>query len=545
MKKAPIVGGVLLLAVLAGWGGAHVFEGIVEKSVAGVLSGLSAQAGEIRYRLFGNTLTLKGVTYELPEQGGVVRKGSVEHAELEGMDRSLLAGWTSSRRADALPLLAERIVVTGIRETRQQGRARMEQSVAEIRMQGWRQRLDVLLEEYSRNPCASSFYEELYRCRLDGLDISGVKVKLSEPGMTSPLTLELGKAGLSEGIAAPRGEEKVPPVSLYLSGLRLSGPDMFLSLPQMEMKRLLLPEPELMAEFVRLLSENLAQKKYAGAGTQGGKAASSPVEEKPNALAVRLSTYYKTHPAYSSVALKGANIAMSGFGYPFELSAEGFTRRLAMAEQGAVRSETELSRFRLSLPKEGDEMFLLLARHVPEGIFLSMSAETLKSDRAFSARWTYDVESLFRMEGEVSMQGDMDVMDGMMIAGADEEAYLALLREIRVEKLNVAYELSGIVALGVEYFARKKGMTPGQWAAGVTQEADKLSADPDRLLRELSAVIRSLLTAPGEVRLNFMPAQPMSMAAISEAFLSNPGSLPLSLSAKPGARPLADFFPPD
>ena len=255
MNKKYIVGGLIFWAGLSGYMGLRILESYTEDAVFAALSAVPAQAQEIRYSFLNNTLRLKGVEYELPDKK-IMHKGTIESVEVTGFNRKCMFVKPNmpAYDPDALPIVAESVTATGIVDNVHVGHTRMEQRVERVELRGWYQRLGMLLDQHNQHSGEASFFEELYRCRLDGLELDKVTSVISEPE-TVPVTFAAAKAMLSEGIRAPRGTDRVSPVSLRLSGLSISGRNFSGGLQQLDLNGLLLLEPADMAEFLRLNRE--------------------------------------------------------------------------------------------------------------------------------------------------------------------------------------------------------------------------------------------------------------------------------------------------
>ncbi len=527
---------MLLLVLLAGYAGMHVLEKNIEANVAASLAEARAQAGEIRYSFPSNTLVVGNLTYTRPEEDGSVSRGSIERVELKGLNRKMLIPWWKFSDTEDLPLVLESLVFTGMRDSMQAGDARIEQKIAEVRVTGWYQRMRELLEEYRRRPHSPFFYEELYRCRLDGMEISNLQVDVYEPGRTTPSTLSLEKAALSQGIAAPRGEEKVPPVSLYLAGLRLSVPECSALVRRAEFRDLLLPEPHIMAEMAGIVRDAVAEDKPAPAGTR------QAYETRLTAMTDRLVEYYRKNLAYTAVELKGAELTARTDGGDFPIRLEALSQHQSMEEGGVVRAVTDLSRFHFKLPDMQNDVVALISRYAPDGFDLSARADLRTGDQSVSGTWNYAAEPLFRVEGDFALKGDIAALSTFSL-GKDDAALRAFLQKLQVEKLNVTYKDSGMLALVVELFAHKYGMKPEECAVlGIQMVGGLAASTQDRLALEAAALAGEQLQNPGEVQVSFVPAKPTSVMDAVETILADPGASELRLASRPGTKPLKAYW---
>ncbi len=541
MNKKYVAGGVLLLVLLAGYAGMHVLEKNIESNVAASLAEAKVQAGEIHYSFPSNTLVVGNLTYARPEEDGSVSRGSIDRVELKGLNRKMLIPWWKFSDTEELPLVLESLVFTGMRDSMQAGDARIEQKVAEVRVTGWYQRMRELLEEHRRRPHSPFFYEELYRCRLDGMEISNLQVDVYEPGRTTPSTLSLEKVALSQGIAAPRGEEKVPPVSLYLAGLRLSVPECSALFRRVEVRDLLLPEPHIMAEMVGIVRDALAEDTSSQKGTRTGQPLTA-YETRLMAMSDRLVEYYRKNLPYAAFELKGAELTARTAGGDFPIRLDALTQRQSMEEGGVVRAVTDLSRFHFKLPDLKNDVVALISRYAPDGFDLSAHADLRTSDHAVSGTWNYETDPLFHVKGDFALKGDIAALSTFSLSG-DDAARSAFLRKLQVEKLNVTYKDSGMLALVVELFAHKYGMKPEECAVlGIQMVGGLAASTQDRLAIEAAALAGEQLQTPGEVQVSFVPAKPTSVMDAVETILANPGASELRLASRPGTKPLKAYW---
>ncbi|WP_418765988.1 hypothetical protein [Mailhella sp.] len=539
MNKKYIVGGFIFWAGLSGYMGLRILESYTEDAVFAALSAVPAQAQEIRYSFLRNTLSLKGVEYELPDKS-VMHKGSIEKVEVKGFNRKCMFVKPDmpAYDADALPVVAESISLEGIVDNIHVGQTRIEQKIADVQVRGWYQRLGMLLDQRSQHGGEASYYEELYRCRLDGLDINNVYAVVSDPALPVAMTVNVEKLALADGVRAPRGKEKVPPVSLYVSGIRFSNRTYSGALQRMDIRNLLLPDPENMAKIVRLFRDSgVGSDKADG---QNDVVSMSP-EERIGAVQAALRETYDKRLPYSLIGCQGASITVKGPQSSVVLSLNGITGRLSMESGEKVRSSAELSKLHIALPREGDKIYAVIARYAPNGPTLSVKVESLMDDREYVATSRYVVEGLGELESEIVLVGDMASFSGTSVFAPDD-AYLDLMRNLRLKKLVVDYKDSGLLPMALELVAWREVQNPEDLQAQLIAAGDELSQLPDKLFQDLGSILKEQVTTPGDIRMTFTSEKEEPVMDLVNTLFMEPGSVPLRFSSTPGAKTLTDYL---
>lgn len=540
MNKKYVIGGVIVVcAGIAGWFGVRAVETQTEKAVAEALAVVPAEAREIKYSLLGNTLTLKGVTYKLSDEG-FARKGSIDSVEVKGFNRKYV--FTKSDAAynpDSLPVVAESIAAAGIDDTVTLGETTVEQKADSVRLTGWYQRLGTLLSLHKEHKGEAAFFEELYRCRIDGMEASNVSIKLSEEKM-SPVSLSVERIALVEGLRAPEAGEKVSPVSLGFFGLRGSGPDVSGALKTLEIRDIRMPEPELVAEFFKVSKRIDAVSEedlFGDVGEQLFTEMDRIIGEayRDNMPVGRIfmeggSLNFQDTPEEKGAAPAVYSVAMKSFDY-----------RLSMTEQGASRYVTDLSGLKMTFPKTMEEADII-SRYAPDGLTLNASSDSLLSREACSGKVRYEVEGLGSLEGDMALQGDLRGLVNAMTSG-DRGELNGFMSSIRLKNVNLTYRDSGLLPMSVEIGARWSDSTVESELAELSMLLGKMAQEKERPVRELGEALRVMFENPGVMRMVIAPAQPMNfMEALTLASL-NPDELPLTFSAEPGKKALRDYLP--
>ena len=540
MNKKYVIGGVIVVcAGIAGWFGVRAVETQTEKAVAEALAVVPAEAREIKYSLLGNTLTLKGVTYKLSDEG-FARKGSIDSVEVKGFNRKYV--FTKSDAAynpDSLPVVAESIAAAGIDDTVTLGETTVEQKADSVRLTGWYQRLGTLLSLHKEHKGEAAFFEELYRCRIDGMEASNVSIKLSEEKM-SPVSLSVERIALVEGLRAPEAGEKVSPVSLGFFGLRGSGPDVSGALKTLEIRDIRMPEPELVAEFFKVSKRIDAVSEEDLFGDVG--------EQLFTEMDRIIGEAYRDNMPVGRIFMEGGSLNFQdtpeGKGAApevYSVTMKSFDYRLSMTEQGASRYVTDLSGLKMTFPKTMEEADII-SRYAPDGLTLNASSDSLLSREACSGKVRYEVEGLGSLEGDMALQGDLRGLVNAITSG-DRGELNGFMTSIRLKNVNLTYRDSGLLPMSVEIGARWSDSTVESELAELSMLLGKMAQEKERPVRELGEALRVMFENPGVMRMVIAPAQPMNfMEALTLASL-NPDELPLTFSAEPGKKALRDYLP--
>lgn len=537
MNKKYIVGGLIFWAGMSGYMGLRILESYTEDAVFAALSAVPAQAQQIRYSFLSNTLTLKGVEYEIPDDR-IMHKGTIENVEVKGFNRKCMFVKPDmpAYDPDALPVVAESITATGIVDNVHVAHTKSEQRIEKVQISGWHQRLGMLLDQRSQHGGEASFFEELFRCRLDGLEISNVTSVISEPGR-SPMHLGVAGISLPGGMRAPRGTEKVAPVNLAVSGMFFGSIECSGGLQKLELKDVLLPEPAVLADILRLnreLSEPDGEERFDDADE----------EFIAGAYALLQKNYEEKLPLARMTAQGGTfvaqNIAESE--KPFaSVSLNSFDYALSLSADGALRNTSSLAGLKVQLP--GSFAAKIISRYAPDGLVLNAKSESVTSDAEASARARYEFEGLGVLEGDMDILGDMRALQTIMLDGEPSGSLDELMQSVRLKSMNAVYRDSGLLPMLVEIMARWKFTTPEELLQQTDGMLKFFEQSPERPMKEFCRAVSEQLAVPGEFRMTVDPEKPVNAAELFDLASINPDALPVSFSSKPGSRALKDYLP--
>lgn len=531
---------VLLCAGAAGWFGMRTVEKTTEQAVAEALASVPAQAREIRYSLLENTLTLKGVTYEF-SGGDILRRGSVDSVEVKGFNRKYVFTKSDAPyRADDLPLVAEAIAATGIVDSMQMDGTKVEQRVEKVRLTGWYQRLGTLLTLNAQNRGDEAFFEELYRCRIDGMEIDGVSMALSEADAPSA-RIGVEEISFPDGMRAPRDGEKVAPVSVRFDGIHVSGKDFSGALRKLEFRDVLAPDPDVLAAFFRIFGEGdnfedddlryLAENKL--------------ISDIENLLLKN----YENRVPISRMLAEGGSLSLQDTPEEqgakpavFSMDMKSFDYRLSLTEEGAIRDATNLSGLKMNFPDSMEEADIL-SRYAPEGLILNVTSNSLLADDELSGKARYELEGLGVLEGSLDIVGDIRALQRAVLEGDPSGEVDRLMQSVRLKGMNVICRDSGLLPMSVEIAARWSGSTVENELKELSALLQKMAQDKERPVRECGAALLEQLERPGEFVMTIAPERPMNFMEIIALASMNPDALPVTFGSRPGEKALTDYLP--
>ena len=545
MNKKYIVGGLIFWAGLSGYMGLRILESYTEDAVFAALSAVPAEAQEIRYSFLTNTLTLKGVEYELPDDK-IMHKGSIERVEVTGFNRKCMFVKPDmpAYDPDTLPIVAESIHAEGIVDKLHFDQTQVEQRIADVQLLGWYQRLGMFLDQHRQHNGELSYYEELYRYRLDGLEVSNVAVTVTEPDM-EPLNVNIDKLALSEGVRAPRSEEKVAPVSMYLSGVRFSGKDSSGEMisggaQRLEVRDVLLPDPAVMVELSGI-------NKALDAADLDTEAGSMEFENQLTRLVTVLQQNYEKKVPFSRMGMQGARLELTGGSAAAEnagkkmaaIALNGFDYTQALTADGDVRSTASLNTLKLDVPELNEDP--IIARYAPEGFVLNMSGESVSGDDSIEGKGRYELKGLGELEGSLAILGDVKALQNW--SGMSDITPEELMQNVQLKNLNLVYRDSGLLAMVVEIMARKDGRSPEDLLVEASQMLAMTSQVPNRAAQQLGTALAEQLSMPGEFAMALEPAAPISFLDLFTMVMMGSDNLPVTFSSKAGPKALKDYLP--
>ena len=547
MNRKVVAGGLVLLVGLAGFAGVRFLENQTETAVREALEGASAKVAEVRYSLLGNTLSLKGVAYEVTDEGWT-RKGSVESVEVMGFNRACLATGADAAAydADKLPLVAESVVITGLCDRDEGFGTQVEQKFASLQMRGWYQRLGVFLEQYRQHRGEASWYEEMFRYRLDAMDVDHLTLSLTEKDV---LTMEFSvdSVMLAEGVRAPQGGEKVVPMSLTFDGIRFTGTDfsdinVSGELKNVAVRDLLLPEPDVMVELI-------AVNRAMDAADLDSEDGLDSFEAQYVKMVELLQKNYEKKPPLSGFSMKETGIRVT----PVKEASSAQDKEslvtvglnsldytLALVGAGDYKTVVELDGLSLDMPELRSDA--ILKRYAPEGFVLNAEGESVTGDEKLSGHVRYELKGLAELSLELTLGGDISGLERLSVEPDSADPF-DVLQNVMFESMNLEYKDSGLLPMTIELAAREQGQAPDAILDVLFQNLSTIGRFQNKAAQQLGPMLTEQLTMPGEFGMSFIPEKPMSLMEFLSMAFEFSEDLPVAFSSVPGEKPLKDYLP--
>ncbi|MBR3880854.1 MAG: hypothetical protein IKJ34_04595, partial [Mailhella sp.] len=441
MNKKFILAGFMFWAGLSGYMGLRVLESYTEDAVYAVLSVIPAQAQEIRFSFLTNSLSLKGIEYEIPHDT-IVHKGTIERVEVKNFARKIMFVKPNmpAYNADELPRVGESFEFTGIVDQVHEGKKFLERRIGSLDIKGWHQRLGMLLDRYHRDGMTAPFFEELYRMRVDELSASQLSFSMTQPELKAPITGTIDQLTIPGGIKAPRGEEKNTPMNLVLDRVSFGNGDGYGSAGRIEARDLLVPAPAMM-EKVLALSD---PKK------EGEKVSS---ESKMDVLVEA----YAERPPFSFASVQdlrltpekdGSETTLSSASYAIQYSGESYTDSI------------KINNLHIK-PEQFGELSETIRKFSPEGLNISFSNEGKSDNTSFVSNSVAEVAELGKLESKINLDGDFMQLKALSATGELEKLDpFTVLNMLKIKEMASRYSDSGLLPLLITLMAQEMGEQP-------------------------------------------------------------------------------------
>jgi hypothetical protein len=517
MNKKYVLAGFLFWASVSGYMGIRILDSYTEDAVTAALTCIPATAREVKFSFFSKNLVLEGLQYEIPDDK-VQRKGTIDHIEINGFNRKILFVLPKMPEYDPahLPAVAESIVATGITESRHENYARTEISLGSLELSGWRQRLGILLDRYARGGTDGRFFEELYRCGIDRVQASRLRVRQEDSRNKDAFQVMVDRVVLPSGITPPQNGENVRPLDVLLESPSCEGAGWHFSAGRLDLLGFTPPAPSSLGQMHGFDLEKL----LAACAAQAG--------EQPLA-----------RPAATTLRLDTCRLLAKDSGHAATLA--GFSMKVGPAEAG---TGIDLALKELHIPTEALPQYAgSVERHAAGGI---------KCDLRFTGAFTGSgcvtslealLHGLGKLDLSASFSGDMHVLFSSALSQDRQQVFFKRLAEMRMERAKMTFEDSGLCALALEIAARKAGMEPLAFLEALDPRTGELEegAEPDAM-RDASRILQEQLHFPGTVTAELAQGRRPKLAQLALTALMQPAKLPIMLSSSPGKKPMRSFF---
>lgn len=523
MKSRALILGAVVVIVAVGGGalGVRLMEKKTEQTVRDLLAENSATAETVDYSLLHNTLRLGGVRYAL-DLAGQHSDIMVDSARLEGFNPGCLDAAASEAR---LPLVAERMVMTGITGTGKSAKTESSFSLEEMHLEGWYQNLGKLAALYRQAPWSEAFFAEAYRYSLDMLAYKNYRATATMQGKAEPVVMTVGTMGLLGRAGSPDGNSDAGrTLSLFsndstfdLYGMA-SG-----TVRRVELHDLTLPDAAAMARLVPLL---LAMDQAVG---------TPEAEKRQRDLENLLTEAYSTQAPYRELLLQDY-VFQPQIGRPMHLGK--LRNTLSMGTPFVFGLDiTGLSGDLIALPtsvRRNLEAFSPDEPLVDGSVLLTLRPDGQDS----TVQWSAGLQKMGAAQGGFDIRlavKTLDVLPGM--------TQRQLMSAIQLTGGEATYTDQGLTALMLTIAAQNQGVTPKSMLDLLQAQLPSLAQGAGEVGPMLEKAAAAMLDKPGVVRVSFHSAKPLGLDQMLMMLLIDPAQLDVNVTAEPGPKALLDYIP--
>jgi hypothetical protein len=405
-----------------------------------------------------------------------------------------------------------------------------EASIAEYRIENWRQNLGNLAAAFREGGADEAFFREMYHGYCGSWSGRNYHAGSRFPGDGEAVNFdgavvnfEVGEMGSLEPWGSPDGGETAGrTLSFFINDYQVTATASFgetatVALDRIEVRGLLLPSPAGMAALVPLFGDILRH-------------ASSPPDALAEKLLAVLRGEYSGHSPYSSILLQGMSFAAPGED-PVRL--EELRHSLSLGSPFAL----ELACKGLTVPPYRDTPGIakILRAFAPEGLLLDGSvAVSLSPGKQGPSRLETSGGVRGLGTGRVSLGFLLDVDDLGDLLENDFDPD----RDVLVKDLSMDYADSGFLCMVLALM----GDIYGDGAERMYQDLLSVIEDMETSMGPLGKPLAVMLDRPGTFALSGefgegVPLFEMSMRMIS------PNGLSFAVSAEPGPKGLLEYLP--
>jgi len=523
MNKKYIVAGFMFWAGLSGYMGLRVLESYTEDAMYAVLSVIPAQAQEIRFSFLTNSLSLKGIEYEIPHDT-IVHKGTIERVEVKNFARKIMYVKPNmpAYNADELPRVGESFEITGIVDRVHEGKNFLERRIGALDIKGWHQRLGMLLDRYHRDGMTAPFFEELYRMRVDELNASQISFSMTQPELKAPLTGSIDQISIPGGIKAPRGEDKNTPMNLVLDRVSFSNGDAHGSIGRIEARDLLAPSPAMMEKLLALPHPE----------KEGEKASSENIMDV-------LVEAYAERPPFSFTSAQnlrltpekdGSETTLSSASYAIQYSGESYTDSI------------RINNLHIK-PEQFGELSETVRKFSPDGLRISFNNDGKSDNMSFHSNFVAEIAELAKLESKIDLTGDFLQLKALSASGELEKLDpFTALNMFKIKEMASRYSDSGLLPMIITLAAQKMGEQPQAVAETLYGFSQSLVKNDNPLLRQLGHELSEQVQHPGNLSVELKPQQAMTVQDMAMQFLMDPEKVPLKIKSQPGQKTMQEYL---
>jgi hypothetical protein len=197
----------------------------------------------------------------------------------------------------------------------------------------------------------------------------------------------------------------------------------------------------------------------------------------------------------------------------------------------------------LSVPDLFKGMEDTVKRYAPEGLKLDITSKSTSDNKSVQSESSYLVPGLGKLVTVTSFEGEFgELRKHCLSVDMDKLDPFALVSGLKVQKLKLSYADSGLLPLILSGIAANVGMPPAVLAQEASTVAFGMATDGNVALRKLGTALGQQLLSPGELELEFAPEKAMDLDEFTGRLLTDPKSLPLTVTSKPGKKSMQEYF---
>ena len=488
----------------------------VETAIANALAAVHAKAEKVAFSAEEQSLVITGLEYTGP-QGNIQRKGRIEQIRLEGFDEKALL--ESGDEPGDLPRLAEKAVISGWTDSSEENGDKTVLSMESCTVQGWYQRLGVLLKSSSLED-KGRFFEESLNYRLDSAQSENITIRLesSKPG-SSPVNITVKSMEEPGGVPAPGADGEPRKTNVLMRDIAFTSGDTSGALEKFTFSGVIIPQPSQMAALWKNISDT-------GKGND------------PETVFRMLSDLYGGKPPFSLVSLENLKVWMSNNDEPSTLE------NLSLAiDNEPYKLDFSINALRLA-PNVLGEYREMVMRHAPEGILLDMQVNGSSSESESDANVSIKLNGLGKLDTGLSMLGDIPalVAKAMKEPGKADELMPQMLSQIKLASIGATYEDSGLAAMILDIFAKQSGMEPANLLPMVSAMVGQLASSENDFYKKLGVMLKEQLANPGTMSVRLAPDTDIDVMTFGMMAAGSPDKLPLEFSSKPGSKSMEEYL---
>lgn len=524
MKSRALIIGAVIVVVAVGGGalGVSLMEKKTEQTVRDLLAGISTSAETVDYDLFSNTLRLGTVRYTI-ELAGQRTDTTVDAITMEGFNPGCLDDTVSDA---GIPLVAERIIATGMTGASSNGPMESTLTLGEIRLEGWHQNLGKVAALYRQEPWSEAFFAESYRSSLDMLAYKDYRVSAMAKGLPRPVVMTVGTMGSMGRIGSPDGKgDGTRTWSLFMNDGACDLAGMAAgTIRRIEVHDMLLPDAASMARLMPLII-NMGR-------TLDTPEASKDMQETWEVL----TQAYAAQAPYREIVIQDYDFQVQGES-PMHLGEVKNT--LAMGAPFVFGLDiTGMSGNMIKMPadvRRNLEAFAPGEPLVDGSILLTLRPGGQES----SVQWSADLQKLGAARGSFDVRLDVKTLGALLTLPTQQQMVAA----VKLAGGEATYTDQGLTALALTTAAQNQGMTPESLLASLKEQLPYLAQSMGESGPLLEKAAAAMLDKPGVVHVSFLNPRPMDLSNTLLLMMLAPEKLDLQVTAEPGAKPLLDYIP--